>query len=122
MASAVKKSVELKSIEKRIAIERKELIEYFNNTEDKLALKLIDHASFMRVTLQDLEAYINENGVKEDWTNGTNQYGVRECVESKTYKDMIKNYTAVIKQLSEMIKVSNEPSEKQKRLNAFKEF
>ena len=104
------------TVDKRIEAERKQLIEYFNNTTDKLALKLIDHASFMRVTLQDLEKYINENGVKEDWSNGTNQYGVRECVEVKTYKDMIKNYTMVIKQLSDMINVKKE------KADAFKEF
>ena len=104
------------SVEKRIEAERKQLIEYFNNTDDKLALKLIDNASFMRVTLQDLEAYINKNGVKEEWSNGTNQYGVRECVEVKTYKDMIKNYTMVIKQLSDMINVKKE------KLDTFKEF
>lgn len=104
------------TVNKRIEDERKQLIEYFNNTDDKLALKLIDHASFMRVTLQDLEAYINKNGVKENWTNGTNQYGVRECVEVKTYRDMIKNYTAVIKQLSDMVSVKKE------KLDTFKEF
>lgn len=107
------------SIEKRIENERKQLIEYFNNTEDKLALKLIDHASFMRVTLQDLENYINKNGVKENWINGTNQYGVRECVEVKTYRDMIKNYTAVIKQLNDMLPKVNKEKNK---LEEFKDF
>lgn len=105
-----------KSIDKRIADERKQLIEYFNNTDDKLALKLIDHASFMRVTLQDLEKFINENGVKEEWSNGANQWGYRECVEVKTYKDMIKNYTSVIKQLSDMVKVTKESA------SSFKDF
>ena len=105
------------NIEKRIDNERKELIEYFDNTTDKLALKLIDNASFMRVTLQDLEKYINKNGVKEEWANGTNQYGVRESVESKTYKDMIKNYTAVIKQLADML-----PKKDKTSGNSFKDF
>ena len=107
------------SVEKRIAEERNQLIEYFNNTEDKLALKLIDNASFMRVTLQDLENHINKNGVKEEWSNGANQFGVRESVESQVYKNMIKNYTAVIKQLNDMLPKKNRENNK---LEEFKEF
>ena len=106
------------TIEKRIENERKQLILYFNNTSDNLALKLIDRASFMYVTLQDLEEHINKNGVKEEWSNGNNQFGVRESTEVKTYKDMIKNYTAVIKQLTDMLPVDK----KVDRLEAFKNF
>lgn len=109
----------MESKEKRIDKERKELIEYFDNTENKLALKLIDNASFMRVTLQDLEKHINKNGVKEDWNNGANQYGIRESIEAKTYKDMIKNYIAVIKQLNDMLPKTSKDNNK---LEEFKNF
>ena len=109
----------MESKEKRIAEERKQLIEYFNKTEDELALRLIDNASFMRVTLQDLEKYINKNGVKEEWSNGANQFGVRESVESTVYKNMIKNYTAVIKQLNDMLPKKDREKNK---LEEFKNF
>lgn len=103
---------------KKIKAEEKMLIEYFNNTSNKLALRLIEKASFMHVTLTELQDQINKNGVKEEYMNGANQYGYKDSVEVKTYQTMIKNYAVVIKQLNEMLPKSNSGA----GLEAFKEF
>lgn len=103
---------------KKIKAEEQALLEYFGNTTNELALRLIQKASFMHVTLTELQDTINKNGVKEEYQNGANQKGFKDSVEVKTYKDMIKNYTAVIKQLNDMIPTSKATSS----LEAFKEF
>ena len=88
---------------KKIQDEEKTLLEFFNNTDNKLALRLIQKASFMHVILTELQDEINKNGVKELYQNGANQHGYKDSVEVKTYQTMIKNYAVVIKQLNEMI-------------------
>lgn len=69
----------------------------------ELVKRLIENAAFMSVTLQELTEIINENGVKEKYKNGNNQYGYKDSTENKTYDKMIKNYTTIIKQLNDML-------------------
>jgi hypothetical protein len=62
----------------------------------KTAEKLIDNAAFMSATLDDLQAYINENGCTETYQNGQNQFGKKKSSEVEVYNTMIKNYKSVI--------------------------
>ena len=81
----------------------KELFKKMDETKLKLAEKLIENAAFMSVTLDELKEDIRDNGVKEEYCNGENQYGYKESVESKNYNTMIKNYMNIIKQLNDMM-------------------
>lgn len=69
----------------------------------KLVLKLIARAAFMAVTLADLERYISEHGCVEEYQNGANQHGKKKSSEVEVYNAMIKNYTAVIKELAGLL-------------------
>lgn len=66
-----------------------------------LVQNLINELAFMSVTLEENRQHIEEFGVKEIYMNGKGQFGYKESVESKNYNAMIKNYTNVVKQLVE---------------------
>ena len=65
--------------------------------------KLIENVAFMSVTLDDLKEDIKTYGVKETYMNGSNQFGFKESIESKTYNTMLKNYMNAVKQLIDLL-------------------
>lgn len=65
--------------------------------------KLIDNVAFMSITLDELKEDIKIYGVKEIYMNGSNQFGFKESIESKTYNAMLKNYMNAIKQLIDLL-------------------
>lgn len=92
--------------EKLIRKEKTKLNKIFKNiNKDRLKVveKLIDSASFMSVTLQDLEKEINKNGTVSEYKNGENQYGTKKSPEVEVYNTMVKNYTSIIKQLLDQL-------------------
>ena len=91
---------------KKIRKETQKLKKLFNDLPDnkkKMAEKLIENASFMSITLDELKEDIKIYGVKETYANGKNQFGFKESIESKTYNTMVKNYMNIIKQLNDML-------------------
>ena len=93
----------------------KKLFKDLPNNKMKMAEKLIENASFMSITLDELKNDIKIYGVKETYVNGKDQYGFKESIESKTYNSMVKNYMNIIKQLNDML-----PEEK--KINEDDEF
>lgn len=92
--------------DKRTKAEAKKLKKLFRNIQvDKkqLAEKLIENAAFMSVLLMDLQADIKSNGYKEVYKNGENQYGNKKSVAADLYQVTIKNFTAINKQLNDML-------------------
>lgn len=82
--------------------------------------KLIENAAFMAITLEDLQNQINETGTVEEYQNGANQWGTKTNPDVQTYNSMIKNYSNVIKQLSEFLpKEDPKPKEKEDQIEAF---
>lgn len=63
---------------------------------------LVNEAAFMGASLFELRQKINEKGYTEEYQNGANQKGVKKCSEVEVYNVMIKNYTAVIRQIMEI--------------------
>lgn len=103
---------------KKIKKETQKLNKLFKDLPDnkkKIAEKLIENASFMSITLDELKEDIKLYGVKETYVNGKDQFGFKESIESKTYNTMIKNYMNIIKQLNDML-----PEEK--KINEDDEF
>lgn len=67
-----------------------------------LSRRLIERAAFMLVTLLDYEKEITENGVITEMDQG--DYTIqRENPAAKGYNTMIRNYQAVIKQLTDLL-------------------
>lgn len=103
---------------KKIKKESQKLKKLFKDLPDnkkKMAENLIENASFMSITLDELKEDIKIYGVKETYVNGKDQFGFKESIESKTYNAMIKNYMNIIKQLNDML-----PEEK--KINEDDEF
>ena len=103
---------------KKIRKESQKLKKLFKDLPDnkkKMAENLIENASFMSITLDELKEDIKIYGVKETYVNGKDQFGFKESIESKTYNTMVKNYMNIIKQLNDML-----PEEK--KINEDDEF
>lgn len=86
-----------------------------NVPKEKLnaATGLIQRVAFMAITLEDLEADINENGTVESFQQGDYEYD-RQRPAAQIYNTTVKNYTAACKQLTDMIPVSNQPTKNEK--------
>lgn len=91
---------------KKIKKEKQKLKKIFNKVEKNkqtIVEKLIDNVAFMSITLDELKEEIKKHGVKETYMNGSNQFGFKESVESKTYNTMLKNYMNAVKQLIDLL-------------------
>jgi hypothetical protein len=69
----------------------------------KVVKSLIENASFMAITLQDLQEVINQKGVVSEYQNGENQWGTKKSPEVEVYNSMTKNHTQIMKQLADLI-------------------
>ena len=69
----------------------------------KAVESLIEEAAFMAASLYELRQIIDEKGYTEEYQNGANQKGVKKRSEVELYNTMIKNYTSVVKQLTDLI-------------------
>lgn len=67
----------------------------------EIAKKLIERAAYMLVSLEDMEAKINEDGLVVEMPQGA--YKIERAHPLlQPYNAMVKNYNATIKQLSEL--------------------
>lgn len=92
--------------EKRIKAELNRLLAVYKTLPEKkltIALPLMENAAFMKITLEDLQAEINEKGVSEGYKNGNNQSGFKETPAVKSYNAIIKNYEKINARLEGMI-------------------
>lgn len=69
----------------------------------KVTNKLIENAAFMSVLLDFLQEQISLNGCISEYQNGENQWGTKKSPEMDVYNTTIKNYTVVIKQLTDYL-------------------
>jgi hypothetical protein len=98
---------EKKARDKRILKEVKRLKNIFKDIEDErkiLIEGLIKRASYMRITLEDYETDILENGSTEMFSQSekTDPYE-RERPVARLYNTMNKNYQTMINQLSKLL-------------------
>lgn len=79
---------------------------YENIDKDNKAIidGLIQRAAYMRITLEDWELDIMENGCTEMFTQSPNTPPYeRERPVARLYNTMNKNYQSIIKQLSDLV-------------------
>lgn len=94
------------SIDKRIDKEIKKIKTILKDLpEDRIKSveSLMRNAAFMTITLEDLQSTIKENGVVSEYQNGDNQWGTKKSPEVEIYNVMIKNYMALMKQITDML-------------------
>jgi hypothetical protein len=63
---------------------------------------LVKTAAFMAVSIEELEEIINNDGYTEEYQNGKNQKGIKQTEAVKTHLAMIKNFTLIIRHLSDL--------------------
>ncbi|MBR2311122.1 MAG: hypothetical protein IKA47_11435 [Oscillospiraceae bacterium] len=68
-----------------------------------IAQGLIERAAFMRVELEDLEAYLTANGWTEKFAQGNQEPYDRARPQGQTYNTMSGNYQKIIKQLDALL-------------------
>jgi DNA primase large subunit len=91
--------------EKLIEKEKKRLKEQFKEIKGnklKVVEGLIDEASYIRLTLVELKEQLDRDGHVDLMTQGSSSI-LREHPASKIYNAMIKNYTTIIKQLTQLL-------------------
>lgn len=91
---------------KKISAEKRRLTKLFHQIDQemiKTVKSLIENASFMAVTLQDLQDEINVSGCVATYQNGENQWGTKKSPEVEIYNSMIKNHMQVMKQLTDLL-------------------
>ena len=101
--------------ETRIQREKQRLLDLFKGLdENKLqtCLSLIDRAAFITISLEDLEAQLNETGWVEPYQNGENQSGMKKAAAADVHISLTKNLNAIIKQLIDLVP----PAQKASRL------
>lgn len=111
--------------ETRTNSEKNRLARFYSDIpKDKKGITegLIARAAFMRVTLEDMEADLDENGFVELFTQSekTDPYE-RERPVARLYNTMNKNYQSIIKQLSELIPKTDEHKEQDDGFDDFAE-
>lgn len=90
------------SKEKRIEEEYSRLSTLFRAADtNRIAVldPLFRNCAFMRVTLDDLQKVINEEGVIDHYQNGQNQYGQKQSAALQSYNSLTKSYAALNKTL-----------------------
>lgn len=90
----------------KVKAEKKKLLKFLSALDEnslKISDSLIENVAFMSVTLSSLMETIKENGIKEEYKNGENQFGYKESVEIKIYNTMQKNYQSAMKLLLDML-------------------
>lgn len=101
----------------RIKREKDRLLEIFDGLDAnklQVCMTLIDRAAFITVSLEDLEAELNETGWTETYTNGRNQEGVKKAAAAEAHISLTKNLNATVKQLLDLVP----PAQKASRLDA----
>lgn len=99
-------SYEGKNKDEIIKAEKRKLAGIYTRMDKKTKKavdSLVDEAAFMAASLYELREIINEKGYVEIYQNGANQKGVKKCSEVEIYNTMIKNYSSVVKQLTDLI-------------------
>lgn len=80
----------------------RKILEDVPSQQRELCERLIDRAAFMLVTLLEYEEIITREGIITEMSQGS--YTIqRENPAAKGYNTMIKNYQAVIKQLTDLL-------------------
>lgn len=88
-----------------IAVEINKWNELFSSLTDEkrnAANRLIERVSFMKITLEILEADIKDRGPTYDFVNGSQQMRV-ENPSQKSYNTMINRYTAACEKLFNLL-------------------
>lgn len=101
--------------QERIEAEKTRLFELFENMDVnqlETAQGLISSAAFLRVSLEDLEKIINENGYIDEYQNGKDQTGHKISAAVQSYNGLCAKYTTIITKLLRIVPPERRPKVK----------
>ncbi|MFE6232534.1 hypothetical protein ACFVL4_15255 [Bacillus subtilis] len=84
----------------------KKILKNLDGDKFKVADGLIQEAAFMKVTLQETREVIDREGILELFEQGSQKFN-REHPATKVYAAMINRYSAICKQLFELLPGGN---------------
>ena len=87
---------------KKISTELKEILEKVPEDKKTVAGRLADEIIFLQATLADLKKQIKEYGTVELFVQGKQQF-LRESPALKSYNATIQRYSALYKQLTDLL-------------------
>lgn len=96
---------------KRLIEKYEKMCSTLDENKSKIVKKLYAEAAFMEVTLEELQARINEEGAIIETINGNGFTVLQENPAQKSYNTMIRNYNTIIKTLAEIIPVADTDDE-----------
>lgn len=94
-----------KTKEQRVKSEISKISKIFKELDEnkkKIVTPLIEKAAFMNVELEELQKVIEVEGCVDEYQNGANQWGKKKSAEVDVYNTMVKNFTAIIKTLTDL--------------------
>ena len=109
------------TVETRIKREKKRLAGIFKDLEPnklKTCQALIDRAAFITVSLQDIEAQLNETGWTEYYQNGQQQSGWKKSAAADVHISLTKNLNAIVKQLLDLVPPAQKDSKLQELMQS----
>lgn len=96
-----------KTKDERIKTEERRLLKIYGDLKNDKKLKaaqgLIRRAAYMRVTLEDCEKDINENGLTEKFSQGEQEPYDRKRPVADLYNSINTSYQKIIKQLTDLL-------------------
>ncbi len=75
----------------------------------KIANELINDIAFLTVESIELKEQVQTFGTTEEYQNGANQRGRKKSAAFEAYLNLIKQKSALIKQLTDLLPVTEEP-------------
>lgn len=98
------------TVEEQIKKELNRLKRIFKNIDEdkkKIVQGLFENAAFLSTQMKLMMGRINEDGVTIKYQNGENQWGYKKSPDVDTYNSFIKQYTTIIKQLTDLLPKDN---------------
>jgi len=97
----IEKDLEIKKEIRKINI----LFKNLDRNVKKTVESLIQNAAYMAVTLRELQATLNKNGLITEYQNGENQWGTKKSPEIEIYNTLVKNYISCMKSLNDFLPI-----------------
>lgn len=103
-------------ISKRIA-ELTKLYDGLSSEKMALAYPLIENMAFIEFQMRDLQNIIADEGVVDEYQNGSNQFGKKQSANLQSYNALVKSYNMINTRLEGMLPTHRKSSKLSKLMD-----
>ena len=86
----------------------------------ELAFPMIENLTFIESQMNRLQKQIEQEGLTEEYQNGSNQKGIKQSASMQTYNSLMKNYVSIYSKLEKML--SHVKEDNKSKLENFKKM